>query len=162
MFSFFTDDKDEAAPLETTPSRSRRRREPGVLSLTDRGLKELPASDITDGDVPTRAIDLSRNAISELNPSLPFHKLYALMTLDLSHNRIAALPAFDWAKLSVLRVSHNQLSAGSVQFSASGENFLEHLDLSFNRLKTLPQQMQGAAMRKWRRLKGLCIQVGAD
>ncbi|NWR71311.1 MFHA1 protein, partial [Centropus unirufus] len=91
-----------------------------------------------------RALSLRRNRLSRL-PAAALRHLGRLAELDLSHNRLRGLG--DGAALAALRglrklsLSHNELGAEGPGLPARIAELgrLEELDLSFNRLRLLPE-----------------------
>ena len=60
----------------------------GVVTKSYMGIEVLTSNDITAAnEAGARVLDLSHNVLTSLDPSLPFHKLDKLMTLNISHNR---------------------------------------------------------------------------
>ncbi|KAM9258866.1 malignant fibrous histiocytoma-amplified sequence 1 isoform 2-T2 [Cariama cristata] len=114
-----------------------------ALNLSGRGLEELPeeAGAALSG---LRVLSLRRNRLSRL-PAAALRHLGRLAELDLSHNRLRGLG--DGGALAGLRglrklsLSHNELGAEGPglppRLTELGR--LEELDLSFNRLRRLPE-----------------------
>ncbi|XP_067412973.1 malignant fibrous histiocytoma-amplified sequence 1 [Emydura macquarii macquarii] len=118
--------------------------EPAALSLSGRGLEELPEG-LGAALGSLRVLSLRRNRLARL-PSALRH-LGRLAELDLSHNRLPGLgdgealaPLRELRKLSL---SHNQLGADGAALPGrlGALRQLEELDLSFNRLRRLPEAL---------------------
>ncbi|XP_069711792.1 malignant fibrous histiocytoma-amplified sequence 1 isoform X2 [Phaenicophaeus curvirostris] len=128
-----------------------------ALNLSGRGLEALPeeAGAALSG---LRVLSLRRNRLSRL-PAAALRHLGRLAELDLSHNRLRGLG--DGAALAALRglrklsLSHNELGAegpGPPPPSLGELPRLEELDLSFNRLRRLPE-----GLSRLRRLRALDV-----
>ncbi|XP_068797193.1 malignant fibrous histiocytoma-amplified sequence 1 isoform X2 [Struthio camelus] len=114
-----------------------------ALNLSGRGLEELP-EEVGAALGGLRALSLRRNRLRRL-PAAALRHLGRLAELDLSHNRLRGLG--DGAALAGLRglrklsLSHNELGAEGPglppRLAELGR--LEELDLSFNRLRRLPE-----------------------
>ncbi|XP_077670940.1 malignant fibrous histiocytoma-amplified sequence 1 isoform X1 [Eretmochelys imbricata] len=118
--------------------------EPAALSLSGRGLEELPEG-LGAALGGLRVLSLRRNRLSRLPAAL--RHLGRLAELDLSHNRLGGLgdgealaPLRELRKLSL---SHNQLGADGAALPGrlGALRRLEELDLSFNRLRRLPEAL---------------------
>ncbi|NXU17188.1 MFHA1 protein, partial [Pardalotus punctatus] len=114
-----------------------------ALNLSGRGLEELP-EEVGAALSGLRVLSLRRNRLGRL-PAAALRHLGRLAELDLSHNRLRGLG--DGGALAGLRglrklsLSHNELGAeGSGLPPRLAElGCLEELDLSFNRLRRLPE-----------------------
>ncbi|NWZ59543.1 MFHA1 protein, partial [Haliaeetus albicilla] len=114
-----------------------------ALNLSGRGLEELP-EEVGAALSGLRVLSLRRNRLGRL-PAAALRHLGRLAELDLSHNRLRGLG--DGGALSGLRglrklsLSHNELGAEGPglppRLAELGR--LEELDLSFNRLRRLPE-----------------------
>lgn len=106
------------------------------LSLIRMGLTELPES---LGQLKLFALDLSHNRLKALPESLS--RLTRLLLLDLSHNQLTTLPESlsHLTRLEELSLQNNQLTA--LPESVSQLIRLESLDLSDNRLIDLPASL---------------------
>ncbi|NXA43746.1 MFHA1 protein, partial [Eudromia elegans] len=127
-----------------------------ALDLSGRGLEELP-EELCAALGGLRALSLRRNRLCHLPAAL--RRLRRLAELDLSHNRLRGLGDDDGAALAALgslrklSLSHNELgvlqapatppaqptSSASPLPRLAGLGHLEELDLSFNRLRHLPE-----------------------
>ncbi|NWT18470.1 MFHA1 protein, partial [Vireo altiloquus] len=114
-----------------------------ALNLSGRGLEELPE----EGGAALsglRVLSLRRNRLGRL-PAAALRHLGRLAELDLSHNRLRGLG--DGGALAGLRglrklsLSHNELGAEGPGLPPRLAELgcLEELDLSFNRLRRLPE-----------------------
>ncbi|NXT32340.1 MFHA1 protein, partial [Pelecanoides urinatrix] len=114
-----------------------------VLNLSGRGLEELP-EEVGAALSGLRVLSLRRNRLGRL-PAAALRHLGRLAELDLSHNRLRGLG--DGGALAGLRglrklsLSHNELGAESPGLPPRLVELgrLEELDLSFNRLRRLPE-----------------------
>ncbi|XP_053921549.1 malignant fibrous histiocytoma-amplified sequence 1 isoform X2 [Cuculus canorus] len=114
-----------------------------ALNLSGRGLEALP-EEVGAALSGLRVLSLRRNRLSRL-PAAALRHLGRLAELDLSHNRLRGLG--DGAALAALRglrklsLSHNELGAEGPGLPARLAELgrLEELDLSFNRLRRLPE-----------------------
>ncbi|NXK61877.1 MFHA1 protein, partial [Sylvietta virens] len=114
-----------------------------VLNLSGRGLEELP-EEVGAALSGLRVLSLRRNRLSRL-PAAALRHLGCLAELDLSHNRLRGLG--DGGALAGLRglrklsLSHNELGAEGPGLPPRLAELgcLEELDLSFNRLRRLPE-----------------------
>ncbi|NXY91282.1 MFHA1 protein, partial [Alcedo cyanopectus] len=114
-----------------------------VLNLSGRGLEELP-EEVGAALSGLRVLSLRRNRLGRL-PAAALRHLGRLAELDLSYNRLRSLG--DGGALAGLRdlrklsLSHNELGAEGPglppRLAELGR--LEELDLSFNRLRRLPE-----------------------
>ncbi|NXV33432.1 MFHA1 protein, partial [Rissa tridactyla] len=114
-----------------------------ALNLSGRGLEELP-EEVGAALSGLRVLSLRRNRLGRL-PAAALRHLSRLAELDLSHNRLRGLG--DGGALAGLRglrklsLSHNELGAEGPglppRLAELGR--LEELDLSFNRLRRLPE-----------------------
>ncbi|KAF1593139.1 Malignant fibrous histiocytoma-amplified sequence 1, partial [Eudyptes moseleyi] len=114
-----------------------------ALNLSGRGLEELP-EEVGAALSGLRVLSLRRNRLGRL-PAAALRHLGRLAELDLSHNRLRGLG--DGGALAGLRglrklsLSHNELGAEGPglppRLAELGR--LEELDLSFNRLRRLPE-----------------------
>ncbi|NXV80228.1 MFHA1 protein, partial [Atlantisia rogersi] len=113
------------------------------LNLSGRGLEELP-EEVGAALSGLRVLSLRRNRLCRL-PAAALRHLSRLAELDLSHNRLRSLG--DGGALAGLRglrklsLSHNELGAEGPGLPArlAELGHLEELDLSFNRLRRLPE-----------------------
>ncbi|NWZ75784.1 MFHA1 protein, partial [Poecile atricapillus] len=116
-----------------------------ALNLSGRGLEELP-EEVGAALSGLRVLSLRRNRLSRL-PAAALRHLGRLAELDLSHNRLRGLG--DGGALAGLRglrklsLSHNELGAEGPGLPPRLAELgcLEELDLSFNRLRRLPEGM---------------------
>ncbi|NXW77983.1 MFHA1 protein, partial [Hirundo rustica] len=116
-----------------------------ALNLSGRGLEELP-EEVGAALSGLRVLSLRRNRLSRL-PAAALRHLGRLAELDLSHNRLRGLG--DGGALAGLRglrklsLSHNELGAEGPGLPPrlSELDCLEELDLSFNRLRCLPEDL---------------------
>ncbi|KAM9294840.1 LOW QUALITY PROTEIN: malignant fibrous histiocytoma-amplified sequence 1 [Morus bassanus] len=130
-----------AAPRRPPPAASLGELE--ALNLSGRGLEELP-EEVGAALSGLRVLSLRRNRLSRL-PAAALRHLGRLAELDLSHNRLRGLG--DGGALAGLRglrklsLSHNELGAEGPGLSPRLAELgrLEELDLSFNRLRRLPE-----------------------
>ncbi|NXS05252.1 MFHA1 protein, partial [Oxylabes madagascariensis] len=114
-----------------------------ALNLSGRGLEELP-EEVGAALSGLRVLSLRRNRLSRL-PAAALRHLGRLAELDLSHNRLRGLG--DGGALAGLRglrklgLSHNELGAEGPGLPPRLAELgcLEELDLSFNRLRHLPE-----------------------
>ncbi|NXT95436.1 MFHA1 protein, partial [Anhinga rufa] len=114
-----------------------------ALNLSGRGLEELP-EEVGAALSGLRGLSLRRNRLSRL-PAAALRHLGRLAELDLSHNRLRGLG--DGGALAGLRglrklsLSHNELGAEGPGLPPrlAELGHLEELDLSFNRLRRLPE-----------------------
>ncbi|NXX16943.1 MFHA1 protein, partial [Podargus strigoides] len=114
-----------------------------ALNLSGRGLEELP-EEVGAALSGLRVLSLRRNRLGRL-PAAALRHLGRLAELDLSHNRLRGLG--DGGALAGLRglrklsLSHNELGAEGPGLSPRLAELgcLEELDLSFNRLRRLPE-----------------------
>ncbi|NXJ90388.1 MFHA1 protein, partial [Corythaixoides concolor] len=114
-----------------------------ALNLSGRGLEELP-EEVGAALSGLRGLSLRRNRLSRL-PAAALRHLGRLAELDLSHNRLRGLG--DGGALAGLRglrklsLSHNELGAEGPGLPPRLAELgcLEELDLSFNRLRRLPE-----------------------
>ncbi|XP_071663901.1 malignant fibrous histiocytoma-amplified sequence 1 isoform X1 [Patagioenas fasciata] len=114
-----------------------------ALNLSGRGLEELPEG-VGAALSGLRVLNLRRNRLSRL-PDAALHHLSRLAELDLSHNRLRGLG--DGGALAGLRglrklsLSHNELGTEGPGLPPCLAELcrLEELDLSFNRLRHLPE-----------------------
>ncbi|NWZ41702.1 MFHA1 protein, partial [Brachypodius atriceps] len=114
-----------------------------ALNLSGRGLEELP-EEVGAALSGLRVLSLRRNRLSRL-PAAALRHLGRLAELDLSHNRLRDLG--DGGALAGLRglrklsLSHNELGAEGPGLPPRLAELgcLEELDLSFNRLRRLPE-----------------------
>ncbi|NXY64817.1 MFHA1 protein, partial [Callaeas wilsoni] len=114
-----------------------------VLNLSGRGLEELP-EEVGAALSGLRVLSLRRNRLGRL-PAAALRHLGRLAELDLSHNRLRGLG--DGGALAGLRglrklsLSHNELGAEGPGLPPRLAELgcLEELDLSFNRLRRLPE-----------------------
>ncbi|XP_060618698.2 malignant fibrous histiocytoma-amplified sequence 1 [Anolis sagrei] len=142
------------------------------LALVGRGLEELPEGLCAAVGSGLSALSLRRNRLSQLPPPSTLRHLSRLSELDLSHNRLRGLRdegralALLGGQLRKLSLSHNQLGAeggeeeGALPAGLAHLRRLEELDLSFNRLRRLPDQ----ALAPLQRLRVLDVdhnQLGA-
>ncbi|KAK6300832.1 hypothetical protein J4Q44_G00289300 [Coregonus suidteri] len=137
-------------------------RESCVVNCTNIGLEWGPAA----GDLPlgTNVLDLSRNRISSLEPSL-FDQLTTLRELYLQGNRISVLPrgVFCSRPLSILDLSNNQIT--TIEEAICDHLFnLTEIDLSSNpfvcdcKLFRLVSWLQERGVRVRRPENMLCAQ----
>ncbi|XP_066474400.1 malignant fibrous histiocytoma-amplified sequence 1 [Tiliqua scincoides] len=119
-----------------------------ALNLSGRGLEELPEGLCAAVGGSLRVLSLRRNRLARLPAAAALRHLGRLAELDLSHNRLRCLRD-DGQALALLRglrklsLSHNQLGAGGEGTLPAGLGALqqlEELDLSFNRLRRLPEE----------------------
>ncbi|KAM6313377.1 malignant fibrous histiocytoma-amplified sequence 1 [Aegotheles albertisi] len=137
-------------PPPPPPAAAPRRPQPAAalgeleaLNLSGRGLEELP-EEVGAALSGLRVLSLRRNRLGRL-PAAALRHLGRLAELDLSHNRLRGLG--DGGALAGLRglrklsLSHNELGAEGPglppRLAELGR--LEELDLSFNRLRRLPE-----------------------
>ncbi|XP_010308638.2 malignant fibrous histiocytoma-amplified sequence 1 [Balearica regulorum gibbericeps] len=130
-----------AAPSRSSPAAALGELE--SLNLSGRGLEELP-EEVGAALSGLRVLSLRRNRLCRL-PAAALRHLGRLAELDLSHNRLRGLG--DGGALAGLRglrklsLSHNELGAEGPglppRLAELGR--LEELDLSFNRLRRLPE-----------------------
>ncbi|NWU76807.1 MFHA1 protein, partial [Onychorhynchus coronatus] len=114
-----------------------------ALNLSGRGLEELP-EEVGAALSGLRVLSLRRNRLGRL-PAAALRHLGRLAELDLSHNRLRGLG--DGGALAGLRglrklsLSHNELGAEGPGLPPRLAELgcLEELDLSFNRLRHLPE-----------------------
>lgn len=114
-----------------------------ALNLSGRGLEELP-EEVGAALSGLRVLSLRRNRLGHL-PAAALRHLGRLAELDLSHNRLRGLG--DGGALAGLRglrklsLSHNELGADGPGLPPRLAELgcLEELDLSFNRLRRLPE-----------------------
>ncbi|NXB96089.1 MFHA1 protein, partial [Vidua chalybeata] len=114
-----------------------------ALNLSGRGLEELP-EEVGAALSGLRVLSLRRNRLGRL-PAAALRHLGRLAELDLSHNRLRGLG--DGGALAGLRglrklsLSHNELGAEGPGLPPRLAELgcLEELDLSFNRLRRLPE-----------------------
>ncbi|NWR61048.1 MFHA1 protein, partial [Bucorvus abyssinicus] len=114
-----------------------------ALNLSGRGLEELP-EEVGAALSGLRVLSLRRNRLGRL-PAAALRHLGRLAELDLSHNRLRGLG--DGGVLAGLRglrklsLSHNELGADGPGLSTRLAELgcLEELDISFNRLRRLPE-----------------------
>uniref|UniRef100_A0A8C5J2N3 Malignant fibrous histiocytoma amplified sequence 1 n=1 Tax=Junco hyemalis TaxID=40217 RepID=A0A8C5J2N3_JUNHY len=114
-----------------------------ALNLCGRGLEELP-EEVGAALSGLRVLSLRRNRLARL-PAAALRHLDRLAELDLSHNRLRGLG--DGGALAGLRglrklsLSHNELGAEGPGLPPRLAELgcLEELDLSFNRLRRLPE-----------------------
>ncbi|KAM6132626.1 malignant fibrous histiocytoma-amplified sequence 1 [Pterocles gutturalis] len=114
-----------------------------ALNLSGRGLEELP-EEVGAALSGLRVLSLRRNRLCRL-PAAALRHLGRLAELDLSHNRLRGLG--DGGALAGLRglrklsLSHNELGAEGPGLPPRLAELcrLEELDLSFNRLRRLPE-----------------------
>ncbi|NWH30804.1 MFHA1 protein, partial [Chloropsis hardwickii] len=114
-----------------------------ALNLSGRGLEELP-EEVGAALSGLRVLSLRRNRLARL-PAAALRHLGRLAELDLSHNRLRGLG--DGGALAGLRglrklsLSHNELGAEGPGLPPRLAELgcLEELDLSFNRLRRLPE-----------------------
>ncbi|NWT36940.1 MFHA1 protein, partial [Chroicocephalus maculipennis] len=114
-----------------------------ALNLSGRGLEELP-EEVGAALSGLRVLSLRRNRLGRL-PAAALRHLSRLAELDLSHNRLRGLG--DGGALAGLRglrklsLSHNELGAEGPGLPPRLAELgcLEELDLSFNRLRRLPE-----------------------
>ncbi|NXD26795.1 MFHA1 protein, partial [Spelaeornis formosus] len=114
-----------------------------ALNLSGRGLEELP-EEVGAALSGLRVLSLRRNRLSRL-PAAALRHLGRLAELDLSHNRLRGLG--DGGALAGLRglrklsLSHNELGTEGPGLPPRLAELgcLEELDLSFNRLRRLPE-----------------------
>ncbi|NXW45022.1 MFHA1 protein, partial [Nyctiprogne leucopyga] len=127
-----------------------------ALNLSGRGLEELP-EEVGAALSGLRVLSLRRNRLSRL-PAAALRHLSRLAELDLSHNRLRGLG--DGGALAGLRglrklsLSHNELGAEGPGLPPRLAELsrLEELDLSFNRLRRLPE-----GLGRLRRLRALDV-----
>ncbi|NXL72264.1 MFHA1 protein, partial [Leptocoma aspasia] len=113
--------------------------------LSGRGLEELP-EEVGAALSGLRVLNLRRNRLGRL-PAAALRHLGRLAELDLSHNRLRGLG--DGGALAGLRglrklsLSHNELGAEGPGLPPRLAELgcLEELDLSFNRLRRLPEDL---------------------
>ncbi|NXF35049.1 MFHA1 protein, partial [Nyctibius bracteatus] len=114
-----------------------------ALNLSGRGLEELP-EEVGAALSGLRVLSLRRNRLSRL-PAAALRHLGRLAELDLSHNRLRDLgdggALVGLRGLRKLSLSHNELGAEGSGLSPRLAELgrLEELDLSFNRLRCLPE-----------------------
>ncbi|NXD43498.1 MFHA1 protein, partial [Copsychus sechellarum] len=114
-----------------------------ALNLSGRGLEELP-EEVGAALSGLRVLSLRRNRLGRL-PTAALRHLGRLAELDLSHNRLRGLG--DGGALAGLRglrklsLSHNELGSEGPGLPPRLAELgcLEELDLSFNRLRRLPE-----------------------
>ncbi|NXP73989.1 MFHA1 protein, partial [Ramphastos sulfuratus] len=114
-----------------------------ALNLSGRGLEELP-EEVGAALSGLRVLSLRRNRLCRL-PAAALRHLSRLAELDLSHNRLRGLgdggALVELRGLRKLSLSHNELGAEGLglppRLAELGR--LEELDLSFNRLRRLPE-----------------------
>ncbi|NXX49007.1 MFHA1 protein, partial [Tricholaema leucomelas] len=114
-----------------------------TLNLSGRGLEELP-EEVGAALSGLRVLSLRRNRLCRL-PAAALRHLSRLAELDLSHNRLRGLgdggALVELRGLRKLSLSHNELGAEGPglppRLAELGR--LEELDLSFNRLRRLPE-----------------------
>jgi Leucine-rich repeat (LRR) protein len=120
----------------------------GVFSKCSETLKCVDFSHNLIASVPTEIfaemprleiLDLSYNCLNSL--ALEAFPLHNLTTLDLSYNAIAKLgPEFGLlTKLTKFKARSNCISA--IEFSFADLQELKILDLSYNRLRSLPEDL---------------------
>ena len=103
----------------------------GILALPEHKLKEVPKSVYELKKL--RTLDLSSNALTEIDLSLP-----NLKTLKVAKNKLTVLKApIQLDKLTTLDASENQIS--DYDFSAPR---LEHLSLKMNPIGAFPSTLQ--------------------
>ncbi|XP_008114843.2 malignant fibrous histiocytoma-amplified sequence 1 [Anolis carolinensis] len=139
------------------------------LALVGRGLEELPEGLCAAVGGELSALSLRRNRLAQLPPPSALRHLVRLSELDLSHNRLRGLRdegralALLGGQLRKLNLSHNQLGAeseGALPAGLAHLRCLEELDLSFNRLRRLPER----SLAPLQRLRALDVdhnQLGA-
>ncbi|NXJ05367.1 MFHA1 protein, partial [Odontophorus gujanensis] len=114
-----------------------------ALNLSGRGLEELP-EEVGAALSGLRVLSLRRNRLCRL-PAAALRHLGRLAELDLSHNRLRGLgdgrALAGLQGLRKLSLSHNELGAESPGLPPRLAELarLEELDLSFNRLRCLPE-----------------------
>ncbi|NXF92553.1 MFHA1 protein, partial [Eubucco bourcierii] len=114
-----------------------------ALNLSGRGLEELP-EEVGAAPSGLRVLSLRRNRLCRL-PAAALRHLSRLAELDLSHNRLRGLgdggALVELRGLRKLSLSHNELGAEGPglppRLAELGR--LEELDISFNRLRRLPE-----------------------
>ncbi|NXC88328.1 MFHA1 protein, partial [Cercotrichas coryphoeus] len=127
-----------------------------ALNLSGRGLEELP-EEVGAALSGLRVLSLRRNRLGRL-PAAALRHLGRLAELDLSHNRLRGLG--DGGALAGLRglrklsLSHNELGSEGPGLPPRLAELgcLEELDLSFNRLRRLPE-----GLRRLRHLRTLDV-----
>ncbi|XP_078240919.1 malignant fibrous histiocytoma-amplified sequence 1 isoform X2 [Pogona vitticeps] len=132
-----------------------------TLNLSGRGLEELPEGLCAAVGGSLSVLSLRRNRLAQLPPPAALRHLGRLAELDLSHNRLRSLRG-DGQALALLRglrklsLSHNQLGAegdGTLPAGLGELRQLEELDLSFNRLRRLPEE----ALARLQQLRALDV-----
>lgn len=108
------------------------------LSLTHRGLKELPRN-VSD-EVTT--LDVSNNEIEILLPT-SLEKLSHLEQVNLSNNKLYLLPneLVKLCHVTTLVLKSNQLSEYSLPKELAAMVTLQELNLSGNKFRSIPEQL---------------------
>ncbi|XP_048214348.1 lumican [Perognathus longimembris pacificus] len=114
----------------------------GLVNLTfvhlqHNQLKEESVSASLKGLKSLEYLDLSFNQMSKLPSDLPA----SLLTLYLDNNKISNIPDEYFKRFSALqylRLSHNELADGGVPGNSFNVSSLLELDLSYNKLKSIP------------------------
>ncbi|KAJ9594368.1 hypothetical protein L9F63_014210 [Diploptera punctata] len=114
------------------------------LNLSHNELKDLNANaNIPSG---TEILDLSSNLFTEINAFV--FSISGLQELYLQQNKLKSLEININTNIKVLNVSNNQIE----KFSITMCQYLENLDLSSNKLESIPEQIHGQAMPALRSL----------
>ena len=130
------------------------------LSLTHRGLKELPRN-IAD---EVTILDVSYNEIEVLLP-ICLDKLRHLEQFNCSNNKLIVLPN-ELAKLhhvTTLILKNNQLSELSIPKEFATMVTLQELNLSGNKFRSIPEQILGLhQLRSLQFGKNLITEIPSD
>ena len=108
------------------------------LSLTHRGLKELPRNVADEVTI----LDVSYNEIEVLQPNC-LDNLRHLEQFNCSHNKLIVLP-IELAKLhhvTTLILKNNQLSELSIPKELATMVTLQELNLSGNKFQSIPEEI---------------------
>lgn len=132
------------------------------LKITNNKLTKFPAGLLSDKENLT-SVNLQFNQLSNEAITGAFKGLKKLLSLDVSHNKLKKLPAGVPSSLEILyadyndidsigagylnklpslqylRVSHNKLVDSGIPGGALNVSSLVELDLSFNKLKSIPE-----------------------
>ncbi|XP_019947778.1 lumican [Paralichthys olivaceus] len=132
------------------------------LKIMDNKLSKFPSGLLNDKENLT-SINLQHNQLTSDSLSGAFKGLKKLLSLDVSHNKLKKLPAGVPSSLEILyadyndidsvgagylnklpalqylRISHNKLADGGIPAGVFNVSSLVELDLSFNRLQSIPE-----------------------